>query len=105
MTDNLLPEKYLSPNVYAQEDETMVSTPRTPKYERELDDDDFNQIINNPIDPYSETDDESPPASQMEPRHKTATIERASKANGSSKNLPRHRISPLGSLGCGLTDP
>ena len=98
MTDNLLPEKYLSPNVYAQEDETMVSTPRTPKYERELDDDDFNQIINNPIDPYSETDDESPPASQLEPRHKTATIERASKANGSSKNLSRHRKSPLKTL-------
>ena len=69
MSDSVL-NKYLAPSngdedfEYNDDDEHMPSPPRTPNPYRPLDDN---------MDPSIESENESPPASQPEPRHKTAS--------------------------------
>ena len=68
MSDSIL-KKYLAPSngdedfEYNDDDDHMPSPPRTPNPYRPLDD---------TADPSLESDSESPPASQPEPRHQTA---------------------------------
>ena len=69
MSDSVL-NKYLAPSngdedfEYNDDDEHMPSPPRTPNPYRPLDD---------TMDPSIESENESPSASQPEPRHKTAS--------------------------------
>ena len=91
MSDNPLKEKYLSPSEENAllEDTTMVSPPRTPTYRREheVDDDDLNHF---PADPFSDTEEASPPSSQLEERHKITE-----RANQRRTEPPKYKRSPF----------
>ena len=67
----------------------MVSPPRTPTYhrEREVGDDDLNHFS---ADPFSDTEEASPPALQLEERHKITE-----RANQRRTEPPKYKRSPF----------